>query len=471
MTRKKKAMTKTLYTIGILFLGLTLASGLLQGIIYLWLGPQIFFLKPFLPWFFTVSFISLIGLLFILKYYYYKRFWFTFYMAMAYIVANLCLSTIFSCMLLTGKSVGFYTPTYTFTLLAGAVYGISLLISTAGKRSWLKAAGMFILIISLILISISLSNIFFPNVQRNSTLEKISQWIPLINSLLPALYMMNFLRELRALKQESTPTTIKKSSEGLLGTIGILAFMLIFVLGTLLVGESSSTLYWQNYNAKQAQQLVELAGGAKTYVNSKNDSLHYILIRPFDYDPKKKYPLVVCLPYGGYEASAAEFLSADSNRINYRAFIFVPNCPPGSGWGGIPNYPSIDSLVYKAISTLDKEPGIDIKRRYVTGVSRGGYGAWKFICTRPDMFAAAIPVSGGGDPKLAPKIVNVAIWAFHGAKDRNVPVSGSRDMIEAIKKAGGNPKYTEYPNEAHNIWNQVSTTRGLFDWLFAQKRN
>jgi hypothetical protein len=44
-------------------------------------------------------------------------------------------------------------------------------------------------------------------------------------------------------------------------------------------------------------------------------------------------------------------------------------------------------------------------------------------------------------------------------------------MIEAIKKAGGNPKYTEYPNEAHGIWNQVSSTPGLIDWLFAQKRD
>ena len=87
------------------------------------------------------------------------------------------------------------------------------------------------------------------------------------------------------------------------------------------------------------------------------------------------------------------------------------------------------------------------------------------------MFAAAIPVSGGGDPKLAPKAVHVAIWAFHGAKDKNVPVSASREMIQAIKQAGGNPKYTEYPDLDHNIWDQVSKTPGLWEWLFAQKRN
>ena len=126
-------------------------------------------------------------------------------------------------------------------------------------------------------------------------------------------------------------------------------------------------------------------------------------------------------------------------------------------------------LVYETINAL-AEPGIDVKRRYVTGVSRGGYGTWQFICNRPDMFAAAMPVSGAGDPELASKVVNMPIWAFHGAKDRNVPVSGSRDMITAIKKAGGHPEYTEYPDEEHNIWDKVSETPGLWNWLFAQKR-
>jgi predicted peptidase len=100
----------------------------------------------------------------------------------------------------------------------------------------------------------------------------------------------------------------------------------------------------------------------------------------------------------------------------------------------------------------------------------GGYGTWHFIGTRPDLFAAAIPVCGKGDPALVRKMINVHIWAFHGRHDRNVPVSGSRDMIEAFKRTGGNPKYTEFPNKAHNIWEEVISTPGLLDWLFAQQQ-
>jgi predicted peptidase len=191
-------------------------------------------------------------------------------------------------------------------------------------------------------------------------------------------------------------------------------------------------------------------------------------------------PLVISLPYGGQPgtdkirqiegASAAELLSIDSNRQKYPAFLFIPHRPPGAGWGGISSYPPVDSLVYEAITSLDQQYGIDVKRRYVTGISLGGYGTWHFISTRPDLFAAAIPVCGAGDPALVRKMINVHVWAFHGRHDRNVPVSGSRDMIEAFKKTGGNPKYTEFPNKAHNIWYEVTTTPGLLDWLFAQQQ-
>lgn len=98
----------------------------------------------------------------------------------------------------------------------------------------------------------------------------------------------------------------------------------------------------------------------------------------------------------------------------------------------------------------------------------GGYGTWHLISTRPEMFAAAVPMSGGGNPALAPNMVDVPVWAFHGANDGNVPVSESRNMIEAIKTAGGNPRYTEYPKVAHNLTEQINNTPELLDWLFSQ---
>jgi predicted peptidase len=119
---------------------------------------------------------------------------------------------------------------------------------------------------------------------------------------------------------------------------------------------------------------------------------------------------------------------------------------------------------------LENEFTIDKKKRYILGESLGGYGTWHFICRRPDMFAAAVPVCGSGNSDLASKIVDVPIWAFHGKKDRSVPVKGSRDMIESIRNAGGDPRYTEFPEAGHIISSQVYGTPDLLDWLFSQEQ-
>ena len=90
---------------------------------------------------------------------------------------------------------------------------------------------------------------------------------------------------------------------------------------------------------------------------------------------------------------------------------------------------------------------------YVTGQSNGGFGTWDLVMKRPDLFAAAIPLCGGGDTALASRVVKMPIWAFHGDKDQTIPVTESRDMIAAVREAGGHPrKYTEYKGVDHNVW-------------------
>jgi predicted peptidase len=127
-------------------------------------------------------------------------------------------------------------------------------------------------------------------------------------------------------------------------------------------------------------------------------------------------------------------------------------------------------LVFETLGALEHKFEIDEKRRYVAGVSMGGYGSWHFIGTRPEMFAAAIPICGEGNPGLAKNMVKVPVWAFHGSQDRNVSVKGSRKVIEAIRQAGGKPRYTEFADAAHHIWPQIAATPGVLEWLFAQKQ-
>lgn len=102
-------------------------------------------------------------------------------------------------------------------------------------------------------------------------------------------------------------------------------------------------------------------------------------------------------------------------------------------------------------------------------MSLGGFGTWTMISKYPHVFAAAMPVCGGGDPAKAGNMLQTPIWAFHGSDDQNVPVRLSRDMIEAIRKIGGQPKYTEFENVGHNVWNHVEETSGKLEWLFEKR--
>jgi hypothetical protein len=427
--------------------------------------------NSYVAWFLAMHITAVMGSILLLKYYYYRGYRFAFFTGIITVIANLGNAAVVYMILMPGGSRSYYVymATLLFYLCALILYAVSLTFSKTRKRFWLKLAGICTLVIGLVFVSAVIGGMYPKDVRIYNISRKIAQWATIGGGLVNVLFIMNFLAEMRTLKAENLNIPKQKSLENLFGFATAIAFMFTVVLGTLLASESFPKLFWRNYNAQQTQQFVKLAGGARTFVGSKGDSLHYLLIKPQDYDPQKKYPLVVSLPYGGYEGFAAELLSTGSNRKDYPAFLFVPYCPEGEGWGSIPGVPSLDSLVYETINALP-EPGIDVKRRYVSGISRGAYGTWQFICTRPDMFAAAIPVNGGGDPKLAPKAIHVAVWAFHGAHDRNVPVSVSRDMIAAMKKAGGHPKYTEYPNADHNIGDLVSKTPDLLVWLFGQKR-
>jgi predicted peptidase len=103
-------------------------------------------------------------------------------------------------------------------------------------------------------------------------------------------------------------------------------------------------------------------------------------------------------------------------------------------------------------------------------MSMGGYGAFDAAQRRPELFAAVVSVCGAGDPAKARDIAHVPVWAFHGADDDVVPVSGSREMVAALKAAGAGPRYTEYAGVGHDSWSAAFAEEGFWDWVFARSR-
>jgi predicted peptidase len=218
-------------------------------------------------------------------------------------------------------------------------------------------------------------------------------------------------------------------------------------------------------------------------------TLPYRLLKPKSYDPNSRYPLVLFLHGAGERGNdnkaqlkhVVSIFVQPENREKYPCFVLVPQCPSGRMWAEVdfraethkmPEKPSLPmALTIKVIEQLKKEFSIDEDRVYVMGLSMGGYGTWDAIARYPDMFAAAVPMCGGGDETTAPKIARLPIWNFHGQKDPLIKVSRSRSMIEAVRKAGGNPKHTEYPEAGHDCWTPASKEPELLPWLFSQKRS
>jgi len=162
--------------------------------------------------------------------------------------------------------------------------------------------------------------------------------------------------------------------------------------------------------------------------------------------------------------------------------VVYPQCPGDAQWVEAPWSEGSYSLAKTALSgpmsmvmnllaALQQELPIDAKRLLVTGLSMGGYGTFDVIARNPDMFAGALSLCGGGDPSQGPALRNLPIWIFHGDSDPAVPVRGSRQMVRALRDAGGTPNYTEVAGGGHNMWNVAYQDLKVLRWLLAQKKN
>jgi dipeptidyl aminopeptidase/acylaminoacyl peptidase len=57
-----------------------------------------------------------------------------------------------------------------------------------------------------------------------------------------------------------------------------------------------------------------------------------------------------------------------------------------------------------------------------------------------------------------------------GAKDTAISVEVSQKMVDALKKKGGDPKFTIYPETGHDAWTETYANPQVYEWLLEQKR-
>jgi predicted peptidase len=211
----------------------------------------------------------------------------------------------------------------------------------------------------------------------------------------------------------------------------------------------------------------------------------YVVFVPHDYDGKKEVPVILFLHGSGETKPDPKSPTKSTGKMpvevgigthikaHEKSFPFLTVIPRAEKrpWSAS----SEDGK--RAIAILDevmKEYKVDPKRQYLTGLSMGGYGTWSLAEAYPDRWAAIVPICGGVREKpedVAKKIKDIPCWCFHGDADAAVKVEKSRELIEALKKDGAKPKYTEYPGVGHNSWDKAYGTEELWVWLAKQKKS
>jgi len=266
-------------------------------------------------------------------------------------------------------------------------------------------------------------------------------------------------------------------------------FVRFVALGTLLVGLSWSAA--AQVERASSEQGAEQAGAVESSPHSASvgrfvdrvfrdaDGEHkYVVFVPPGYTPKKKWPVILFLHGAGERGKDGRkqttvglgpLVKARADRFPF--FVVFPQCEDESshvlgGWlAGTPDA----RRALKILQAVEQDYSIDRTREILTGWSMGGYGAWSLAAADPQRWHAVVPVAGGGDPKWAPKLKDVPIWAFHGAEDRAIPPKASREMVEAVRAAGGRPRYTEVPGVGHDVWKVVYDIDELYQWMLEPK--
>lgn len=228
---------------------------------------------------------------------------------------------------------------------------------------------------------------------------------------------------------------------------------------------------------------------------AKGDTMPYRILFPENFDPEKKYPLIIMLHGSGERGNdneaqlknASALFTKTSFRQKYPAIVVFPQCPANSFWSDVAfshdstgnkfvfptNAPPTKAMhaVMGLIGQMLEKPYVNQHQVYVGGLSMGGMGTFEIIGREPKIFAAAFAMCGGDNTLNAEKYAKkVPVWIFHGEKDNIVSPDHSMSIYEAIKAAGGDPKLTIIPNVGHQCWDIAMADPDLMVWLFSHKK-
>jgi len=198
----------------------------------------------------------------------------------------------------------------------------------------------------------------------------------------------------------------------------------------------------------------------------------YWLYLPPDYNPARRYPLILFLHGIGERGSDLSLVTKQGlpkrieEGLDLPFIVVSPQCPANEMWWSFQH--TLIALLNEVIPLY----GADSRRVYLTGLSMGGFGVWGLAARYPDRFAALAPICGGLPPGLdadyaARQLKTTPVWAFHGALDEAVPLATGQTAVDALRAVGGNVQFTVYPDLGHDSWTTTYENQELYEWFLA----
>ncbi len=256
-------------------------------------------------------------------------------------------------------------------------------------------------------------------------------------------------------------------------------------------------------------QLGECKGW--NFTNSKGDEINGRYYLPADFNPQKKYPLIVNY-YGGCSPTERSFESRYPHHLyatmGYVVYVVNPSGATGFGQefsarhvNTAGNGPAQD-IIEGTKQFCKEHPFVDETKIGCIGASYGGFMT-QYLQTQTDIFAAAISHAGISDhtsywgegywgysysevsmansypwshkdlyveqsPLYNAHKVNTPILFLHGDKDNNVPVGESIQMYTALKLLGKETAMVLVKDQDHHILDynkRIQWQNTIFAWF------
>lgn len=196
----------------------------------------------------------------------------------------------------------------------------------------------------------------------------------------------------------------------------------------------------------------------------KIQGLNCVIQFPEGYRAGQKCPTVLFLHGAGSRGTDIEIMKTNpyftitERHQNFPFVTVAPQCSENTWF-------DLFETLKRLVADLPSFDFVDPDRIYLMGASMGGYAAWQLAMSMPECFAAMVPICGGGMYWNASRLVNVPIWAFHGARDSTVSVEESVKMVDAVNRKNGKAKLTVYPENNHDAWSDTYANEEVFRWL------